>query len=105
MAHSWPPPGASTTADAHVFFRHRRCISKVAITGLLLPAGIKSAALASSCCGIDQSENIVEDEVASLAIREELEGLGVAHGLLFIVDLKKNAIPSIQLRLRLVVCL
>lgn len=41
---------------------------------------------------VDQPEDIVEDEVASRAVGQELEGLGVVHGPLLIVDLdKRNA--------------
>lgn len=39
------------------------------------------------CGGVDKSEDIVEDKVASGTVREELEGLGVGHGPLFLVDL------------------
>lgn len=36
---------------------------------------------------VDQPEDIVENVIASLAIGKELEGLGVAHGLLFLINL------------------
>lgn len=36
---------------------------------------------------VDQTEDIVEHEVASGAIRLQLEALGVVHGLLLLIDL------------------
>lgn len=39
------------------------------------------------CGGVDEPEDVVEDKVASGTVREELEGLGVGHGSLFLVDL------------------
>lgn len=36
---------------------------------------------------IDQAEDVVEDEVASLAVRLKLERLGVVHGFLFLINL------------------
>lgn len=38
-------------------------------------------------CAIDETENVVVDKVAALSVGEELEGLSVVHGLLFLVDL------------------
>jgi hypothetical protein len=37
---------------------------------------------------VNQTENIVEDEVAALSIWKELEGLGIVHGLLLLIDLQ-----------------
>lgn len=37
--------------------------------------------------GVDQTENVVEHEVAAGAVGLELEALGVVHGLLLLVDL------------------
>ena len=36
---------------------------------------------------VDETENVVEDIVATRAVGQELEGLGVAHRSLFLVDL------------------
>lgn len=38
-------------------------------------------------CAVDETENVVVDKVAALSVGEELEGLSVVHGLLFLVDL------------------
>ena len=38
-------------------------------------------------CGVDETENVVEDEVAASAVGAKLESLGVAHGALLLVDL------------------
>lgn len=52
------------------------------------------ASLESSCLctrtilgGVDQTEDVVQDEEAALAIGLEVEALGVAHGLLLLIDL------------------
>ena len=37
---------------------------------------------------VHQTEDVVEDEVASLTVGQEMEGLGVVHGLLLFIDLK-----------------
>ena len=37
---------------------------------------------------VDQTEDVVEDEVASLAVGQKLEGLRVVHGLFLLIDLK-----------------
>lgn len=42
-------------------------------------------------CRKDKSEDVIEDKVASSTIRQELESLGVAHGLLLFVDLQSTA--------------
>lgn len=57
---------------------------------------INFIALANSCCGVNQPEDVVENEVASLTIGEELEGLGVAHGLLLIINLKTIVLTKDQ---------
>lgn len=36
---------------------------------------------------VDQTEDVVQDEEAALAIGLEVEALGVAHGLLLLIDL------------------
>jgi len=38
-------------------------------------------------CTVDQAEDVVENEVAALAIGLELEGLSVVHGPLLLIDL------------------
>ena len=43
---------------------------------------------------IDQTEDIVENEVASLAVGKKLERLGVAHGLPLLVDLDDKHIST-----------
>lgn len=45
------------------------------------------------CGGVDQTEDVVEDEVAARAVGEQLEALAVVHGLLFLVDLHNRLIP------------
>lgn len=37
--------------------------------------------------GVDQAEDVVENEIAAGAVGLELEALGVVHGLLLLVDL------------------
>lgn len=39
---------------------------------------------------VNETEDVVEDEVATSTIGDELEGLAVAHRLLFLVNLKKK---------------
>lgn len=39
------------------------------------------------CGSVDESEDVVEDVVAAGAVGQKLEGLGVAHRSLLIVDL------------------
>jgi hypothetical protein len=47
-----------------------------------------------------QSENIIEDVVASSTVRQKLEGLCVAHGFLFSINLQKTQlvlVPIVQI--------
>lgn len=40
-------------------------------------------------CSVDQAEDVVKDEVAAGAVGLQLEELGVAHGLLLLIDLRE----------------
>ena len=42
------------------------------------------------CGSVDESEDVVEDVVAAGTVGQELEGLGVAHGSLLLVDLQSE---------------
>lgn len=44
---------------------------------------------------VDQTENVVENEIAAGAIRLELEALGVVHWLLLLIDLFRIALSEI----------
>ena len=45
----------------------------------------------------DETEDVVEDEVASSSVRQELESLGVVHGAGLIIDLlRKAGIKSVE---------
>lgn len=49
------------------------------------------------CGGVDESEDVIEDEVATSSIGQELEGLGVRHGSLLLVDLLMCYISTLTL--------
>lgn len=70
-----------------------------------VPSSIRKFPYSFHLSTVDQTEDVVEDEVASLAVGLELEGLRVIHGLLLLIDLRyrdsnsrlANLAPSVRI--------
>lgn len=51
------------------------------------PSSRRSYSSMERLCGVDQAEDVVENEVAAVSVGLQLEELGIAHGLLLLINL------------------